>query len=380
MAGERPTAVAAVAGDLVADFLRRSWRDTLHVSEDAELRATAATYTEVDWRMLAEVARREGMAPLVFQHLASAGLLGAPPPTVVSDLKRDYAVSLVGNRVLWRELRALMQAFAALGCDAVPLKGVSLAIRAYSTPALRPAGDTDLLVPPSAVMRCAEALASLGYAPRAGSERLTGSHAMRFQELVFTRARKPLVELHTTLTRAASYRRSLPLSEVWSRTQHFTVDGITLRRLHPYDEVLYLCLHLAAQHNFDRLIWLVDITQLLSRLPNTWDWDEFARQVVARGAATPVTLTFEQAQARLGAAIPADILRSLRLATQSGHERSAWRLARAPFSDPRQAGLHLLSLATFSQRIAFAREMASTVLRRLQGAAHVISRRSASVN
>jgi len=378
MAGERAMAVAASTADLVEGVLRRCGRDTLSASEVAELRAVASVYTEADWRPLYETARREGMAPLVFQHLATAGLLGAPPPAMVSDLKRDYAVSLIGNRVLWRELRAVVQAFAAQGCDAVPLKGVSLAVRAYSASALRPAGDTDLLILPSAMKSCTEALASLGYAPSAGSERLTGSHAVRFQELIFTKAGKPPVELHTTLTRAGSYRRSLPLSDVWSRTQLFTTEGTALRHLHPYDEALYLCLHLAAQHDFDRLIWLVDIAQLLTTLPHTWDWDEFARLVVTRGAATPVMITFEQARARLGMEIPAEVLRRLRLATHSRHERAAWRLSHAAFSNPRRASLHLLSLATFPQRLAFAREMAATGLRRLVRAAHVISRRSAS--
>jgi hypothetical protein len=377
MPKERSARVPAIAGDLVADFLRRCGRDTPSASEDAELRVAAAAYHDEDWRIVSEAARREGMGPLAFRHLATAGLLGAAPSKVVGDLKRDYAVSLIGNRVLWRELRAVTQAFAALGCDAVPLKGVSLAIRAYSASALRPAGDTDLLILPSAVERCAEALAGLGYAPSAGSERLTASHALRFQELIFTRPGKPPVELHTTLTRAASYRRSLPLSDIWSRTQTFTAEGTSLRRLHPYDEVVYLCLHLAAQHNFDRLVWLVDIAQLLTTLPSSWDWDEFERRVVMRGAATPVVVTFEHAQARLGVEIPAEVMRRLRRAMQSRHERAAWWLSHAAFSDPRRASLHLLSLATFPQRVAFAREMAAAGLRRLVSAAHVIARRSA---
>jgi hypothetical protein len=371
MSAENAAARAASTADLVEDVLRRCGRDPLSASEVAELRAVASAYTEADWRPLYETARREGMAPLVFQHLATAGLLGAPPAAVVSDLKRDYAVSLIGNRVLWRELRAVVQAFAAQGCDAVPLKGVSLAVRAYSASALRPAGDTDLLILPRAVKSCAEALASLGYAPRAGSERLTGSHAMRFQELIFTKAGKPPVELHTTLARAASYRRSLPLCDVWSRTQVFTAEGIALRRLHPYDEALYLCLHLAAQHDFDRLLWLVDMAQLLAKLPSAWNWDEFAREVVARRAATPVALTLQRAQAQLGAEIPPEILARLRLATQSACERAAWRLAHMALSDPRRASLHLLGLPTLPQRFAFGREMVSVGLRKLFGPGHV---------
>ena len=136
-------------------------------------------------------------------------------------------------------------------------------------------------------------------------------------------------------------------------------------RMHPYDEMLYLCLHLAAQHRFDRLIWLVDISQLLIKLPSDWNWDRFTREIIARGGATPVALALERAHAQLGAEIPMDVLQRLNVASKSARERAAWRLAHVAFANPRRVGLHLLSLPTIPQQLAFTREIVATGLRGL---------------
>jgi hypothetical protein len=364
------SAVSVTAGleeqpDQRSQFLWRCGHDALTSPERAALCEAARRFAEADWLALCELALRQRMAPLAFKHVAEAGLLATMPAQVTTDLKRGYCVSLVGNRVLWRELRDILQAFSERECDAVPLKGISLAQRAYSAVALRPADDTDLLVKPTSLEACIAALVSLGYSPRPGSERLAARHAIRFQELIFTKEGRPPVELHTTLVRSPSYRRSLPLTDVWERTLRFTVDGLSLRRLHPYDELIYLCLHLSAQHHFDRLIWLVDIAQIVANLPVTWDWDGFAHEVIGRGVATPVALTLDRARAQLGAQAPPEVMRRLHDATYRARERASWRLAHAPFANPHRVGLHLLGLPTTSQRLAFAREMTASGLRRL---------------
>jgi hypothetical protein len=109
-------------------------------------------------------------------------------------------------------------------------------------------------------------------------------------------------------------------------------------------------------------------------LPREWNWDEFAREVVARRAATPVALTLERAQAELGADIPPEVLVSLHLASQNVREQAAWRLAHVAFSDPRRATLHLLSLMTLPQRAGFAREMVAVGMKKLLGAARSAKR------
>ncbi len=93
---------------------------------------------------------------------------------------------------------------------------------------------------------------------------MTSRDALHFQVMVFNKTGKPPVEAHTALARAPSYRRCLPVHDVLRRSQPVMVAGVTMLRPHPYDEMLHLCLHLTAQHNFDRLIWLVDIAQLLA--------------------------------------------------------------------------------------------------------------------
>jgi len=345
------------AHDNTERFLWRCGHGTLTAPQLLALKAAGELLTPAEWEQVALLAHPHRMGSLVFKHASQAELLTVMLEAVRDSLKVAYCSAIVVNRTLQIELATILAAFAARQIEAVPLKGVMLAARYYPELALRPSSDIDLLLMPDQVTASAQALATLGYRPHAGSESQTGKHALRFLELQFTKPQGPTIELHTTLTRAPSYRKSLPLPAVWSRTHLHQVGDRMVRCLAVRDELHYLCLHYAVHRRDPRWFWLVDIVQLVDALPATWSWSEFVCETLACGLATPVATALQDTTDRFGSGVPPYVLDALWTESTSAKERAAWKQAHASFSSPGRVSGHLLMLHGARAKLEFAREI-----------------------
>jgi hypothetical protein len=78
--------------------------------------------------------------------------------------------------------------------------------------------------------------------------------------------------------------------EVYRQTEIIHIDDQPARCLNPYDQVLYLSLHVL-KHYADRLIWLVDIKNLLIRWDQS-DWTGFLTRVKELGQERSVSYLF----------------------------------------------------------------------------------------
>src|SRR5262249_51417634 len=119
------------------------------------------------------------------------------------------------------------------------------------------------------------------------------------------------------------------------------------------DELRYLCYHYAAQHREERLIWLVDIAELVRALPEGWDWDEFCAETIQRDLAMPVATSLRRAERWLGLEVPAEALAALCRAASRPQERRAWRAARAGRSELRGIYKSVLAQPGTRARLAF---------------------------
>lgn len=353
----------AETSDTAERFLRLCGHGTAAASHLLALKAAGERLTHAEWERVADLALPHRIGPLVFHHTAHAGLLAVMPESTREALKAAYCSSLVVSRTLHIALGKILAAFADWGIETIPLKGVVLAERYYPALALRPASDIDLLVRPGDVPAAMRTLAALGYLPRPGSESLTGKHALRFLEFQLSQPNGPSIELHTTLARIPSYRRSLPLTKMWGRSHVEQVGEQRVRCLAPQDELRYLCLHYAAQHRDTRLFWLVDIVQIVNALPRAWSWNAFVMETTRCGLAMPVAQTLQKATYTLGLDLPHDVLTRLWSAAIIAKERTAWKLASAEFAAPARVSRHLLALPGLRAKLAFAREIIDHITR-----------------
>jgi len=344
-------------------FLRRCGRRALAPEALAALHGAGAALSSAEWEEVRHLAQVNGMEPLVFKHTAKADLLALPPPRVVAELKAAYCATLLGNRRFQRALSGILAACATEGVEVIPFKGVALAERYYQEPALRPVRDLDLLVRRPDAARCAQALRQAGYRPVPGYGSLLDADVLRYFVLQYTRERGPTIELHLRLCRQRPYAAGLSVTRVWGRAQVIELWGQPARYLDPGDELRYLSYHYAAQHRDKRLIWLVDIVELVSTLPPAWDWSRFVDDTIACGLATPVVVTLVHARDLLDLRLPPTVAERLATAALTRRERVSWRQSQLQFAHPIRLGRHLLMLQDARERWTLLRVIGANRLR-----------------
>ena len=356
---ETPDAATESVGPL--SLIRQCARCELSPDARAALLKASERLSPSEWGSVPGLARQHGLAPLVFAHLAQADALPLPPVGVVAELRAAYCEALVTNRRLEIELGRLLAAFKEQHVEALALKGVTLAARYYPTSALRPSSDIDVLVKREQLSACLRALRTLGYAPEEGAGKPLDFDVLYYLELDYRNARGMRVEPHLELARLPAYRAALPVAQVWERAETLTIGGVPVRYLHPWDELWYLSLHYGVPHQAQRLIWLVDIAELVRKhadgasegVAANWDWEGFVAATIQRGLAMPVGVALQQARDLLDLALPAPVMAQLLAAAATPAEQERWRAAHASPADFDRLRQHLLSLPTIPEKLAF---------------------------
>jgi hypothetical protein len=264
------------------------------VSEDSRPRMDAAlALPGLDWGAFVRDGIRHGLAQHAALHLAHDN------HSVPEDVRRCLARLRDGNRrrneVHFRQAALLVRAFRREGIHCLVLKGVALALTAYPDPSLRNFADIDVLVPEEEFGAACRVAAEIGYVsarrevePLSHEETLllhcdedvlSQTLAPEFDpahapDRVRPYCRRIVLEIHRGLFRDASgLWRSVDLEPFWQRPQTVLLSRDTACRVpSPEATLVHLAGH-AADHGFNRLIFLLDIVSLLGRYGPEMDWD-----------------------------------------------------------------------------------------------------------
>jgi hypothetical protein len=258
--------------------------------------------SRLDWRAFLRAA---DAAPQAYLHYAleHMGLLDGVPSAVREPLAAARRAAAARYLLRRRALRGAVAALHATAIDVIVLKGAAVAELVYPDPSLRSMQDVDLLVPADRLEDAAKCLLGAGLVyPAAPEEVSPWQPSAEFR--VLTAGDYPVVmEIHGTLHSAACLPGGLP--ELWRRSRPLTAFDIAARSLEPHDLVLYLCLHLATHHLFERsLQWLLDVRLCLEYWRDVLDWERFARTARASGAAKSIATSFVVARDLLQARVP----------------------------------------------------------------------------
>jgi hypothetical protein len=165
----------------------------------------------------------------------------------------------------------------------VPLKGRALALAVWPQPAMRPAGDIDLLVEAAALPEASAALAAAGYRPDAPGAAGWLRPAPTGVFCAPPAGRAAAVDLHARLFRSVGAR--IDPAELLARARPTTLAGHPVRELDEADRLLYLLVH-TAKHAARELKWLLDLYAIALRT-DEGTWQRAAGRARARGAARP---------------------------------------------------------------------------------------------
>ncbi|HAK54405.1 MAG: nucleotidyltransferase family protein [Vicinamibacterales bacterium] len=271
-----------------------------------------------------DAARLHDVQPLLHQRLRAADWVGRWPIEVAERLAEAAGAQAALECLRHEELAHVLHTLSDRGLSPLLMKGAALAHTHYASPALRPRGDTDLLVRPEARVAARGALEDLGYEP----VNVTSGALVSYEFTMKKTDRwgvEHLVDVHWRVNNRQAFAWTLSHDELAAAAVNVAVLGA--RVLAPAHALLLACMHRVTHFGApffdggrprfgDRLIWLYDIHLLASAMPRT-ESTEFARLAVDRGMAGVCLDGLSRAADVFATELPADLVAGLIAASKT---------------------------------------------------------------
>lgn len=247
-------------------------------------------------------------------------------PLLLARRETDALKAPARARAMW-ELRhrqilgRLLAAMDAGGVQALVIKGTALAYDLYPDAAMRPRGDTDLLVAPADLDRARAILAAQGFSQPVGENAPEGS-TQEVWHIIPPDSVAHDIDLHWQAFNGPSLAAIIPVAEAMAEAQPLPRLAPQAQGLSRGHGLLHSCIHRAqhilspyfvdgeAHYGGDRLIWLCDI-DLLARALGPEEWTLFTTRAMARGVAPVCHGALEEAHRLLGTPLPGDVMARL---------------------------------------------------------------------
>ncbi len=270
--------------------------------------------------------RYHGVAPLVDARLRAMDAR-TWPDALQRACHEDALMHAVQEYATRTELGRVLRALHQAGVSPLLLKGTALAYGQYPSPALRPRGDTDLLLPEAQVGCAATVLEQLGYAR--GSA-VTGE-LISYQANWSRRAGVAIVhnlDVHWRINNSQMLAKLLTYDELDARAIPLPALDQHARGLTAVHALLLACIHRAGHTHApyyvdgqshlggNRLIWLYDIHLLVTRMSGA-ELAEFVALATSRQLRTIGRDAIDTCIERFATPVPPSILAGLAHAGRS---------------------------------------------------------------
>ncbi len=230
------------------------------------------------------------------------GLVPAPMLEFLhSSRNTAQAVAFLREQVASRVLKALV----VKSIPVMPVKGMHLSEKVYGCPDIRQFADIDLMTAASRLHDAVLVLAELGLEPQP-------SHTPTFR---WTGGPEVVFELDAFREQTKSTFREtylLDVREIWTAARATELLGVPVLEMRPEHLLIYLALHLAERHYFEKLIWLRDLREVIDRYADTLDWDYLLDCAYRWRAKSYTYFSLLLASRLAAAAVRVDVLERLR--------------------------------------------------------------------
>jgi len=218
---------------------------------------------EFDQGRLIDMAVREGVAGLLYKNLKKTGVFGYLEHQHIQQLQSSYYLTVRFNLKLIYDLKEVLQQLNKKNIKVVLLQGIHLLQQVYKDIGLRPLTDIDLWVLPETRDAVDEVLSGGGF------------EKDRLYLNIFKKG-STVIDLNTHILWADRIKsRQMLINQdqeaLFKNCRTIDFEGQKAYSLSRTDQIIYLSLH-AIKHYADRLIWLVDLKNLLQDWQAS-DWE-----------------------------------------------------------------------------------------------------------
>ena len=220
-----------------------------------------------------------------------------------------YMQEVVREQAAWslRIKHAARQVFEALNRAEIPfvcMRGVAIVEELYGDLApLRPISDIDILLDGELMLDAKQALWDIGFRPDQSYRNIYSRGDVN-------------IDLHHEplgIERIQAWEHLTPmrLPDFWQHSDAGELAGESALLLQPQVNFPYLCFH-AMKHSFERLIWLNDIALLANKIEEENRWREVFEAIRDYRLQRPCFYALSYVKAHLHAAVPEEMLESIR--------------------------------------------------------------------
>ncbi len=307
-------------------------------------------------------ARYHGVTPLLDARFKDARA-STWPEAIRSACREDALVYAVQESARHAELLRVLGELQQAGVRPLLLKGTALAYSLYPSPAMRPRGDTDLLIPESQLSQAAVVLSRLGYARGSAVSGLLISYQANWTRRHGVAITHDL-DVHWRINNSQILAKILTYEELDARAVLLPALNQHARALTAVHALLLACIHRAGHANApyyvdgqphlggNRLIWLYDIHLLVTHMSDA-DLAEFVALATDRQVRAICRDAIEASIDRFATPVASSVLAGL---AHSGRAEPSACFLRGGHA--RQLVGDFLALDDMAQRARWLRELA----------------------
>lgn len=295
----------------------------------------------VDWDYLMERAAQEGVSGMLYWNLRGNGLV---PPGPFGQLRASFWANLYYGLTYRQELTSILQALNREGITPILFRGIMLIDRVYRQEGLRSFSDVDLLLRSEHLPRTGQVLRSLGY------ESLPAYPLLFYRDGFYLDLHTDPLGISRVKTRALVAQ--VDLNSLWAEAVATEIDGTSVLALSPCDEFLLLALH-ALKHSFRRLVWMVDMAELIRSQGEMFPWAPLLERAQRFGLCRPTYYALLYLHECLGVTVPPEVLLRLRPPYNWWERRVLGALLNGRGTEGMAELLYMASITKWSSRLRF---------------------------
>jgi hypothetical protein len=318
------------------------------LNDAAKARLLSILTKPLHWQRIEKIASNHGVGGLLYQNLLSFRHEHELRSVDLSHLENIYYGNIAKALMTEHALCSLLKVFNNERIPLLIYKGIELVERVYRNPGLRGFADVDFMVPGKDIFRVQEILRALGYLNPPNHPDLFSNGTVD-------------IDLHTepfgcSRIEARRFAFGFDSATLWEHALRQNFLGYSVHNFSLEHELLVLTAHIV-KHSFQKIIWFVDVAELIRHYKTNIDWELCVDKILRSGLQQPFNTILQWANKHADVAIPAHVQPEVQPRQNCFLQNHLYKKIEAGAGVERSAELiYLFSISGFLKKLQFLKE------------------------